>query len=347
MIKSLIPTIPDRRSEASMMNQQSEIVASPALSSDTKVSIFLFALTVALILGSRIISPGFGGWSQAEAILILSSVTIIIAFGQGLVILVGGLDLSVSVTMSLGGILAYAWMGSSTFDAIMMLPIVLAFGGLIGLVNGLGVTLLKVPPFIMTLATSLMVYGAFLGATGGQPRGVASPSLTSIYTGRFLSLPTILWVMLVFVVLAAMLQGRSTYGRRLYMIGTNAAAASIAGLPVRALTISAYVLCSVVSAFAGVMMVGYASGATLKMGEPFLLPSIAAVIVGGASITGGRGSYLATVAGALLLVTITTIISAVGLNAGWRTVIYGAVILAALLLMREQTKHLWGLILRR
>lgn len=311
------------------------------LKPETWVAVALFGLTILLILGSRFISPGFGGWKQAEAILILSSITIFISFGQGLVILVRGLDLSVSSVMSVGAILTFAWMGPGAFDVAIMLPVILAVTASVGLINGLGVTLLKVPPFIMTLATSLTVYGVFLGATGGQPRGVASPALTKVYTTDLIGIPVILWVILVFVVLGTLLQSSSGFGRRLYLIGTNPEAAYIAGLRVKTMTIIAYAISAAVAGFAGMMMVGYATGATLTMGESFLLPSIAAVIVGGASITGGRGTYLATAAGAIFLVTITTIISALGLQAGWRTVIYGAVILIALLIMREGSSDIW------
>jgi len=301
----------------------------------------LFGLTIVLILGSRIISPGLGGWQQAQAILLLSSFTIVLGFGQGLVVLIGGLDLSVGSLMSLGGILAFGWAGGSLLDLLWSLPCILAITGLIGTVNGLGVTVLRLPPFIMTLATSLIVYGVILGFTGGWARGLASPVLVAIYIDAFLGVPIILWVLLILVALGTLLQSHTSFGRRLYAVGTNAVAAYIAGVPVRLLTIAAYTISGVTAGFAGMLLVGYATGANLIMGQAYLLPSVAAVVIGGASITGGRGIYLGTVGGALLLTTLSTIISAIGLGEGWRTVIYGTVILLALLLVRDNNPTGW------
>jgi ribose transport system permease protein len=302
----------------------------------------LFGLTVVMILASRLISSGFGSWQQAEAILLLSSFTIVLGFGQGLVILVGGLDLSVGVVMTLGGILAYRWIGTSVVAIFWAVPCILLVTGCVGAINGLGVTLLRLPPFIMTLATSLIIYGVFLGFTGGQPRGVASPALTSAYTSTFVGLPVILWLLLVFITLATLLQSYSSFGRRLYAVGTSPMAAYIAGLPVRLLVIVAYAISGVTAGLAGILLVGYATGATLTMGQSYLLPSVAAVVVGGASILGGRGTYLATVGGAVLLTTLSTIIEALGLAEGWRTVIYGLVIMLALLALRENIGIGWA-----
>jgi ribose transport system permease protein len=302
----------------------------------------LFGLTVVMILGSRLISSGFGSWQQAQAILLLSSFTIVLGFGQGLVILIGGLDLSVGVVMTLGGILAYRWIGTSVVALFWAVPCILLVTGCVGAINGLGVTLLRLPPFIMTLAASLIIYGVFLGFTGGQPRGVASPALTSAYTSTFAGLPVILWLLLIFIILATLLQSYSSFGRRLYAVGTSPMAAYIAGLPVRLLIIAAYGISGVTSGLAGILLVGYATGATLTMGQSYLLPSVAAVVVGGASILGGRATYLATVGGALLLTTLSTIIEALGLAEGWRTVIYGLVIMLALLALRENLGIGWA-----
>jgi ribose transport system permease protein len=310
-----------------------------SISSEGWTALGLLGLTVAMILASRLISSGFGSWQQTQAILLLSSFTIVLAFGQGLVILTGGLDLSVGSVMSLGGILAYMWVGHTILDVVWSVPLILAITAAVGSINGLGVTLLRLPPFIVTLATSLISYGVFLGFTGGQPRGVASPILTKAYTQSFAGVPVILWLMLAFVIVGNMIQSHSAFGRRLHQVGASPVAAYIAGLPVRLLTIAAYAISGLTAGLAGILLVGYATGATLIMGQSYLLPSVAAVVVGGASILGGRGSYLSTVAGALLLTTLSTIIAALGLPEGWRTVIYGVVILLALLVLRE---HLPG-----
>jgi ribose transport system permease protein len=300
------------------------------------ITLGLFALAIAMIIGSRVISPAFGGWAQTKAILTLAVFVIVVGYGQGLVILVGGLDLSVASVMTVGGVLAFRWIGLDTGALIWGLPLILFVGSLIGVANGVGVTALKVPPFIMTLAAGIIVYSGCLGFTQGTPRGLASPALSALFTREIAGVPLVLLVMLILVSLAALVQSSTPFGRKLYAVGTSPEAAWIAGLPVRGLTISAYAISGACACLAGVLMVGYASGASLTMGQDYLLPSIAAVVIGGSSILGGRGNYLGTVGGAFLLTTLSTIIAALGIAQGWRTVIYGIVILVALVLLREQ-----------
>ncbi|HWA44444.1 MAG TPA: ABC transporter permease [Hypericibacter adhaerens] len=307
-----------------------------APSSETWTTIAVFVLSIVLILASRVISPAFGGWNMAQAILVLSSFVMIAGFGQGLVILLGGLDLSVASVMTFGGVLTFSWIGASGPALLWGIPAILLVTAFIGLVNGVGITFLRVPPFIMTLAVGIIVYSLCLGFTQGTPRGQASPILSALYTGRLLGIPIVIYFMLLAAIAGQLLQSRTPFGRKLYAIGTSDAAAYIAGIGVRRLTIATYALAGACSGLAGIMMVGYAGGATLTMGQPYLLPSIAAVVVGGTSILGGRGTYLGTVGGAILLTTISTIIGALQMAEGWRTVIYGAVILVALLLMREK-----------
>ena len=310
------------------------------LGGDMWTAIALFGLTALLILSSRWISPGFGGWNQAQAILVLSSFVIVVSFGQQMVILTGGLDLSIASVMTMGGVLAFSWIGASSTALIWGIPLVLALTGAIGALNGIGVVVLRVPPFIMTLAMGIIVYGATLGITGGTPRGQASPLLSALFTSSVFGVPLVIYLMAVIAFLGTLLQVGTGFGRRLYAVGTNPAAAYIAGLPVRALTLATYAISGVSAGLAGILMVGYAEGATLTMGQSFQLPSIAAVVVGGTSILGGSGLYLGAVGGALLLTTFSTVISSLGIAEGWRTIIYGLVILLALLVLREEL-YLW------
>jgi ribose transport system permease protein len=291
-------------------------------------------------LASRWISPGFGGWNQAKAILVLSSFVIVVAFGQQMVILTGGLDLSVASSMTIGGVLTFGWIGASPTALVWGIPAILLLTGAIGGLNGVGVVLLRVPPFIMTLAMGIIVYGVTLGITGGTPRGQASPPLAALFTMDVFQIPLVIYLMAAVALLGSVLQLRTGFGRRLYAVGTNPAAAYIAGLPVRRLTFVAYAISGASSGLAGILMVGYAGGATLTMGQSYQLPSIAAAVVGGTSILGGSGLYLGAVGGALLLTTFSTVISSLGIAEGWRTIIYGVVILLALLVLREEL-YLW------
>ena len=255
----------------------------------------LFAISAGLIVGSRAISPAFGTWNQALAILVLSSVVMAVAFGQQMVILIGGLDLSVGSVMSLGGVLLFGWLEFSTTALLWGTVAVLTLTGLIGAVNGIGVAFLRIPPFIMTLAMGIIVYSAALGITGGSPSGRPSPQLTALFAERILGVPPVIYLMAAFTVLATVLQARSAFGRMVYALGTNPAAAFIAGLPIRTITIACYALSGAAAGFAGILMIGFTNGATLIMGETYVVPSIAAVVIGGTSIIGGRGHYLGAV----------------------------------------------------
>ena len=136
---------------------------------ELRTAFILYAISAALILASRIVTPAFGTWNQALAILVLSSMVMVVAFGQQMVVLIGGLDLSVAAMMSVGGVMLFACLGSSPTALLWGAPAAVAATALIGTANGVGVAYLRVPPFIMTLAMGIIVYSANLGITGGSP----------------------------------------------------------------------------------------------------------------------------------------------------------------------------------
>lgn len=321
-------------SEAKNSADKADNRGSVTIPPDTVAVLTIFGLTLALIFGSRIVSSSFGTWSHILTITELASFLVVVAFGQGLVILVRGLDLSIASMITLGGVLTTSWIGAG--DGVWyMIPMVLALCFAAGLISGIGVTLLRVPPFIMTLATGLAIYSLCLGYTRGSPRGSPPAVLVDLMSADWLGLPAVVWFVLAFAVAGALIQSSTAYGRFLYAVGNNPEAARVAGLPVRLLTASAYGISAMCAGWAGMMLVGYSRGATLNMGDDYLLPSIAAVVIGGSSILGGKGSYAGTVGGALLLTTLSMLIAAIGLSHGWRMIIEGAIILLALILLRE------------
>jgi len=318
------------------LSQTGDTRKSARIKRETISTIAITVLCVALLLLSRFISPALGSWSQVETVLILGSFLVVVAFGQGLVILTGGLDLSIPALITLGGVLSTTAVGAGNPDAWFLLPAALLACGFVGFLSAAGIVWLRVPPFIMTMATSIIVASAALGITKGTPRGYAPDAAVALMKSNILGLPSPIVFVIVFVVLGWLLQERSPLGRYLYAIGTNPEASRIAGVPVTAMQIFPYVISAMCAGFAGFMLVGYSSGATLRMGDDYLLPSIAAVVIGGSSILGGQGSFLGSVGGAFLLIILGTIISAIGLEFGLRTIIEGTIILIALLLMREE-----------
>lgn len=306
------------------------------VSRETISAVTVAVLCVLLLLSARFVSPALGSWSQVETVLVLGFFLVILSFGQGLVILSGGLDLSLPATITLGGILATTWVGADNPAAWYLLPAVLGVCGLVGLISALGITWLRVPPFIMTMAMSIIVASALLGYTKGTPRGAAPDAAVVLMKAKVADFPMPVLVLIGFVALGWLFQSRSIFGRYIYAVGTNVEAARIAGVPVLATRILPYVISAMCAGLVGIALVGYSSGATLRMGDDYLLPSIAAVVIGGSSILGGRGTFLGTVGGAILLTTLGTIISALGLEFGLRTVIEGSIVLIALLLLREE-----------
>jgi ribose transport system permease protein len=305
------------------------------LSTELGKAAVLITLALLMILASRLISPSLGGLSQISAVLVLSSFLIVVAFGQQMVVLNGGLDLSIPSLITVGGLLAFAWAPHGATELLLVAIAVMAITGAIGMISGLGVTLLAIPPFIMTLSMGIIIYSACLGATRGTPRGQGSETIEALFSGNFLGVAPIIPLIALLTALAIILQSRTTFGRFLYATGSNRQAAYIAGLPVRRMTVATYACSSASAGLCGMLLVGFSGGATLTMGQSYLLPSIAAVVVGGTAITGGRGSFITVVAAALLITTFTTVISSVQIEEGWRTILYGAIVLIAILAMRD------------
>jgi len=325
----------------SMMDNEKLIAESPDLRTTAKIkretitAVGVFGLTILLIFLSRFVSPALGGWDQVNTVLVLACFLIVVSFGQGIVILIGGLDLSIPALITLSGVLTASWIGVSGDGSWYLFPLIMVICGGIGAVSGIGIVVLNIPPFIMTMATGIIVASSALGFTGGSPRGGASPLLLGLMKGNVMGIPWIILFILFFCVVGVLIQSRTTFGRRLMAIGSNLNAAVLAGIPTGNYIISAYITSAMSAGFAGFMLVGYANGATLRMGDGYLLSSIAAVVVGGSSILGGRGSFVSTIGGTLLLTTLGLVISALGVPQGWKTVIEGCTILFALLLLRE------------
>jgi ribose transport system permease protein len=296
----------------------------------------VFVVCALALFLSKFINPEFGSIHQLQTILTLASFLIVVSYGQGLAVLIGGLDLSIPSVITVGGVLAAAWMSTlSPAGSWWQIPAVLVVCALIGVANGLGVTLLRIPPFIMTLASGIIVYSICLGATGGTPSGAAPDSLSTLMAGRIGGVPIVNIFVVIFCAIAVFMQSRTSFGQRLYAMGSNATAAKIAGMRINVITVCAYALSSTLAGFAGMMLVGYSNGATLRMGDSYLLPSIAAVVIGGSSILGGRGTFIGTIGGAILLTIFDMVITSLGLAQGWRTMISGGLILAAILLQHE------------
>jgi ribose transport system permease protein len=303
------------------------------------VPLVVFACTAFLVVVIKLISPGSALAQQIEAILVTAIFLVIASMGQGLAILLGGIDLSIGVVMGLAGMMISGLTNGADAALGWAVPATLASCAGIGVFNGLGIALAGIPPFIMTLASGSIFFGIGLGFTAGAAQRPVAPVLQKLMSGHVFGLPLPVLLLAVFAVAAMAFQNGSVEGRRLYAIGSNPKAAKIVGLPIRPLTVAVYGISGLCAGIAGVLLAGYASAATLDMGDPFLMPTIAAVVIGGARVTGGRGLYLGTFAGALFLSVLETIITVLSLSQGLRDIIEGMIIVMALLLQTAPGKR--------
>lgn len=307
-----------------------------------KVTVAVYAATVLLYIVTLFVSPSFQTLDHLMLVLVLASFLIVVSYGQGIVILVRGLDLSVGSMITLSGVLVAAWVTQSNENILWAVPLVLMITIFIGTCNGVGVAFLKIPPFVMTLSTGIIVFSTVLGFTKGTPhKGNAPKLLNSMMLDHTMGIPNIVYLLVVFIVVAVAFQSFSTLGRKLYALGASPKAAHISGLRTRLLTILAFAISGFCCGIVGMMLVGYTDAPTLTMGDPYVMSSIAAVVVGGSSILGGKGNYLGTVGGVLLLTILSTLITALGLAEGWRTIIQGGIIVAALI-MSAASERTWN-----
>jgi len=250
----------------------------------------------------------------------------IVAAGMMLVILIGHIDLSVPWTLTAAAMMATAIGGP------LALPAGLAVGLAVGIVNGLGVAYLRIPSMIFTLGINAVMRGLMVVHTGGfAPQTAASDLMRFIGAERILGFPVAIVVWGGVSVLVAVLLTRTAFGKALYAIGNQEAAAYLAGIRTRRTVIAAFALCGLAAGLAGVMLAGYATKAYQGMGDAYLLPAIAAVVIGGTHILGGRGRYLGTLVGVILIVLLNSVLSIMQMEEAGRQIIYGAVIIAMLL----------------
>ena len=250
----------------------------------------------------------------------------IVAAGAMLVILLGHIDLSVPWTLAAGAMMATAVGGP------LAIPTGLGVGLVVGLLNGLGVAYLRVPSMIFTLGMNAVLRGLMVVHTGGfAPQTRATPLMGYLATGRFLGLPMALVVWIVVSLLVLFLLQRTVLGRYVYAIGNREAAAYLSGVDTRAVIVGCFALCGMAAAMAGVLLAGYSTKAYQGMGDAYLLPGIAAVVIGGTNILGGRGRYFGTVVGTVLITLLTSVLSVMQMPEAGRQVIYGLVIIAMLL----------------
>jgi ribose transport system permease protein len=293
-------------------------------------------LVLAIAATSVLAGSGFSLASHLVVLLVFGSFLAILGLGQGAVVMSGGLDLSIAWTITFPAIVLTSYANGSNETAVWAVPLALLVGSGVGLVNGLLVVGFRVSPIIATLATGSILEGTALVFSGGAPTGAAPPAVVWFVNGRLAGLPPIVWFLFLFVIAASLLLDRSAFGRRLRAVGQDAWIARLSGVRTEAIRIAVYVLSGFCAALVGVLLAGFTTQAYYDMGRPYLLSSIAVVVLGGTSITGGRGHYMGILGGALLFTALSSMLAGTSLPEAVRSIIYGLVLLGAVLMLRER-----------
>jgi ribose transport system permease protein len=293
-------------------------------------------LVLVLLATQFVLGNVFSNWNYWNSLLVLSAFLAILALGQGAVILTGGLDLSVPWMIGLSGILAAGMVHGSDAALFYAIPFVLLVAAFAGFLNGFGVVVLGLSPIVVTLAANGILQGIALLYSNGTPAGFASPWLRWFMTGHVFHITPVILFLALFVAGGVLLLGRTPFGRRVYAIGNSLDAARLSGVRTGRVIIAVYMLSALCSAVVGILLTGFSGQASLGMGDDYLLPSIAVVVVGGTLITGGRGHYLGMVGGALLLTALQTLLAGTSLPYAFRAILFGCVVLAAVVALRER-----------
>jgi ribose transport system permease protein len=288
----------------------------------------LILLLLIFVLGVELVRPGTVTPLWASNVLMFAAPLAIMGAGQTIVMLTGGIDLSVaSVATGAAYLLAT---NASSGDALAV-GVGLLLGVVVGLVNGIGVALLRVQPLVMTLGAGLMTSGVMI--VYSQHMMASTPHVPGIIqtlgAGKVLGLVPIdlfLWL----IISAATLFGlhRTGFGRLIYAVGDNREACHLAGVRVWRVLFADYLICAVLAAITGLVLVGGTNAADLSLADSFLLPSVACVVIGGTSIFGGRGGYTGTIVGALILTVLTGLLTLLDVSEAIRQILYGAIILS-------------------
>jgi ribose transport system permease protein len=311
-------------------------------------TLIAFGCIVLLLLLGAVAKPGFLSLDYLGQQLQVAAFLGIIATGEMIVILMGQIDLSIPWTICIGGMMATGASGilGSALGVPLAVPFGILCGALVGVVNGWGVAYLRAPSMIFTLGMNAVAQGLMVYHTGGfAPQDRATPLMIELASGQLipgLSNPLLVWIAL--GALTVYLLTRTVFGRQVYAIGNRERAVFLSGVDSRRVTLIAFAFSGACAAAGGVLLAGWANRSYQAMGDPYLLPTIAAIVLGGTNVLGGRGSYIGTVAGVILITLLQSILSvlqpqdyfaAIGIKLPadvFRQVVFGLVIIVMMML---------------
>ena len=288
--------------------------------------ILLCAIT-GMFAVQQVFLPGSLTANQVMLISRQASALGIIALGQAMVILIGGIDLSVGSVVMLTNVFAIAWMRGSDSLCAQVVLLCLAMGLIVGAANALGVLVLNIAPFVMTLCSMTILQGICYVYTKGAPTGSAAPWLRSLGTGYlfgFVPYATAIWIALAALLSAAL--KFTGYGRKVYAVGGNLSAARLCGISTFWIRFSAYALSGVLATVAGLILSGYINTTSLTIGGDFVMNSLAAVLIGGNAIEGGKGGVWGVVLGSFFIIALFALLTMLSIGEVGKLIAQGLII---------------------
>jgi ribose transport system permease protein len=307
------------------------------------------AALLLMTLAFGLCADGFLSVDNFWTVMRQISVNTCLSVGMTLVILTGGIDLSVGSILALSGAIMAGLLKSGTevpalglyigYKVPAAITIGILVGASLGLFNGVAITRFKVPPFVATLAMLTIARGLTKLYTGGEAITGLGDAFVAIGSGRLLGIPNQVWIALGMVIAATVLLKKTRLGRYIYAVGGNEEAAKLSGLNVKRVKLMVYTAAGALSAVGGLIVTSRLNSATPIAGEGFELDSIAAVVIGGTSLSGGKGSVLGTVLGALIIGVLNSGLVIMGVDPFWQTVIKGLVILLAVVIDRVHSRE--------
>jgi ribose transport system permease protein len=286
--------------------------------------VYGFAAIIYLVTGLR--SPSFVTGGKLESVFVLASVLGVLALAQQVVLVLGGVDLSLPWTMNMGAVFIAHFPHGNAAQSLEGLVATLACGLAVGLANGIGVAVIGISPIIMTLGMNGLVEGIVDVVTNGAGFLNAPSWVGTLGSGSTLGAPNILIAWGLVAIVAVVVLEHTTLGARLYASGSSSTASLFAGLRVRRVLITAYAVDGLVATFGGILLCGYVGESYLGMGDPYLFMSVAAAVIGGVSIYGGRGSYVGVIGGALTLTLLGYLFAAFSLGQAPSDVVEGVIL---------------------
>lgn len=293
-----------------------------------KIAGVLSAL-IAITIFSSILSPHFLTSYNITIIIRELAFIGIVTLGQTMVLLTGEIDLSVGAVAGFCSVMAGKLMVELNVSPLLSIILALILGSLCGLINGLLVTKLKLNALVVTLGTMGVYSGLNLVITKGKSITDIPAHIYFLGQGMLLEIPFPLYIMLAILIVLTFTAYSTTYGRHLYATGSNIEAAEIVGLRVDAIKIGAFIISSLLATIAGILMIARLGSAQPAIGQAWLLPSIAAAVIGGTALTGGEGIPLGSILGAAIIGVIENTIVLLGVSPYWQTVVSGSVVVAA------------------